>query len=122
MNTFPFRELNGTMKNFGKDLTVEICDHHCSQLGFKYFGLQHASECFCGNTFGQLGISTNCNMQCPGNSQQICGAAHTNSIYSTSLFNSGNKLNFDYCLLNNNLNLFFRRNCNSSVVHQCDIL
>lgn len=39
-------------------LVFEQCSTLCN--GYTYFGLQYVDECFCGNSFGSLGVSTNC--------------------------------------------------------------
>ena len=40
-------------------------------------------QCYCSNTYGSYGFSSNCNMACSGNSNQICGGGLANSVYST---------------------------------------
>lgn len=51
----------------------------------KYIGLQDGDNCFCGNSYGQFGNATNCNMSCPApNTQKVmCGGADANSVYDT---------------------------------------
>ena len=65
------------------DLTVEWCLRRCKALGYRYAGLQLASECHCGNTFGKYGTGTptTCNMLCTGNANQTCGAHWRMEIY-----------------------------------------
>ena len=41
--------------------------------------------CFCGNTYGNYGSSSSCNVKCTGNSAEICGGSGANSIYPTSM-------------------------------------
>jgi len=62
--------------------TIQECASYCST--YKYFGVQFASQCFCGNKYGSYGSSTGCNSHCNGNSTQTCGGANANSIYSYS--------------------------------------
>jgi len=56
-------------------------------LRFKYFGLQFARTCFCGNDYGKHGEKpvTECNMGCTGNADEKCGGSWRNAIYSTGL-------------------------------------
>ena len=42
-----------------------------------------SEQCFCGNSYGVYGLSANCNMQCKGNPNEICGGTWANSVYST---------------------------------------
>jgi len=62
--------------------TVQECAGYC--YGYKYFGLQFGSQCFCGNTYGSHGTSAGCTSTCSSNSTQTCGGAYANSIYSVS--------------------------------------
>src|SRR5262249_6136593 len=50
--------------------------------GFAYAGVQYSSECWCGNSYGRYGTSTNCNMTCSGDSTQICGGPWANDVYA----------------------------------------
>ena len=54
-------------------------------LGYKYAGLQAASYCLCGDSYGNHGkaLESQCSMTCSGESSQICGDDMTNSIYTT---------------------------------------
>ena len=40
-------------------------------------------KCFCGNSFGSQGLAapTDCDKDCPGNTNQKCGGSNLNSIY-----------------------------------------
>ena len=52
--------------------------------GYRYFGLQYGTQCFCGNSFGRYGRSPNlkdCNKPCPANRNEICGGTWRNSMY-----------------------------------------
>ena len=54
--------------------------------GYRYFGLQYGTQCFCGNSFGRYGRSPNqgeCNKPCPANRNEICGGTWRNSVYDT---------------------------------------
>ncbi len=45
-------------------------------------------ECYCGNEYGKYGMASSrglsCNMSCPNNPNEICGAGNANSIYFTN--------------------------------------
>ena len=62
-------------------MTKKLCMDSCRKKGFQYAGLQYSNQCFCGNSYGKLGKSNNCNMPCSGNSQEICGGNWANSVY-----------------------------------------
>jgi len=76
------RDLNDANMTY-VDMTAEMCNAYCSQLEFKYFGLQNSSQCFCGNSYGKFGLSNNCQMSCSGNAQQKCGGNYVNSVYES---------------------------------------
>ncbi len=58
------------------------CVQACFSAGYQFAGTQSASECFCGNSYGVFGADPNgCNMQCTGNSAEICGGGSRNSVY-----------------------------------------
>ena len=65
------------------NMTTEQCISTCREKGFSFAGTQYSSYCFCGNSYGRFGTANNCNMKCTGNSGQICGGSHANSIYKT---------------------------------------
>ncbi|KAH6671970.1 WSC domain-containing protein [Halenospora varia] len=63
-------------------MTLEMCATFCS--GYKYFGTEWSTECFCGNAFttgaAQVTIGQ-CSMTCEGNSNQLCGNGGRLSVY-----------------------------------------
>ena len=90
-------------------VTIEACITECKTNGYLYAGLQdkwewshliifvfwffnfwnfQSHQCFCGNSYGSYGLATNCNMNCAGNTNEICGGYSTNSIYSTQCLQS----------------------------------
>lgn len=78
--SLPGRDINGFAVE-GDNMTNELCVSICKEKGFSYAGTQYSSQCFCGNNYGIYGKSQNCNMQCSGNSGQICGGPWANSVY-----------------------------------------
>jgi len=64
-------------------LTPNQCIQACYNAGYKYAGAQYGTYCFCGNSYGKYGASTQCNMACGGESGSICGGSLANSIWYT---------------------------------------
>jgi hypothetical protein len=77
------RDLSGYAFSSPK-MTKNLCVDTCRRKGFKYAGLQYSQQCFCGNSYGKLGKSDNCNMPCSGNKGEICGGGWANSVYQIS--------------------------------------
>lgn len=71
-------------------MTVEGCVDFCSKKNMAYAGLEYARECYCGNTLGSgsqsevvaEGSSSQCNMVCAGNKQQMCGGPSRLNMYT----------------------------------------
>ena len=61
-------------------MTAAYCAELCAD--YLFFGTQYSSECFCGNDYGTHGVSSNCNMECSGDSTEICGGGYANSVYA----------------------------------------
>jgi hypothetical protein len=65
-------------------MTLEVCAAFCD--GYKYFGTEYSSECFCGDflhaTSSEAPIS-DCSMTCSGNPYQYCGAGNRLELYVT---------------------------------------
>ncbi|TKX19229.1 hypothetical protein C1H76_8607 [Elsinoe australis] len=71
------------------DVTIDSCMNYCGAKGYKYVGLEYATQCFCSNTLPadrapQAGIFGNCFTPCAGNSSQVCGGAGRLSVYKLS--------------------------------------
>jgi len=62
-------------------MTPSLCALLCTQKNFQYAGVQYAVECWCGNSFGMYGTSSNCNMQCSGDATKNCGGGSANAVY-----------------------------------------
>ncbi|KAK3994786.1 putative fungistatic metabolite [Cladorrhinum sp. PSN332] len=63
-------------------MTLESCAEFCD--GFKFFGTEYASECYCGNTLHSTSANvslSDCSMPCSGNALQYCGAGNRLSLY-----------------------------------------
>lgn len=70
-------------------MTNAKCRSSCGQRGHVFAGTQYGSYCFCGERYGQLGPTTNCNMACSGKSSEMCGGTWANSV---SLSGAGPKI------------------------------
>ena len=52
--------------------------------GYHYAGVQYGGECWCGNqepSSSMLTQASDCNMPCPGNSSEVCGAGYRVNVY-----------------------------------------
>jgi beta-glucanase (GH16 family) len=64
--------------------SVEICFEYCYTQNTLYFGLEYYNECYCGNSYDLYGLidENNCNYNCKGNYNDICGGGWALSVYS----------------------------------------
>lgn len=66
-------------------MTLESCASFCG--AYTYFGVEYGQECYCGDQFNAGSVEapqSECNMVCPGNSAQYCGAGNRLSVYIKS--------------------------------------
>jgi hypothetical protein len=70
---------------YDNDNDIEGCVRVCTSHGYLYAGLQDGIQCYCGDSYGGSGPSTDCTIACPGNPSEMCGGAYANSIYRTSV-------------------------------------
>lgn len=86
--------------------TLDWCDGECKKGGYRFFGLQNARECWCGNSFGSYGEakSWECRMRCPDGSGNRCGGKmrlNVHSVKGIGRFNPTDKIEEgDYFLFN----------------------
>ena len=76
------------------NMTVEICAAYCAQgPGYQYYGLEFATQCYCGNTIaggGTLLTPTStpsnytCQMRCQGSEPEVCGGPNALSLYNNT--------------------------------------
>jgi len=76
------RDLNGAAFDLD-NMTPGQCVSSCGSRGFQYAGTQYGRWCFCGNSYGNSGSASNCNMPCSGDDNQTCGGSWANSVYKT---------------------------------------
>ncbi|CAG2255309.1 unnamed protein product [Mytilus edulis] len=67
------------------DMENNRCLLYCKEQGYMYSGTQNTEECWCGDDPYQYGLAdvSDCNKQCIGDSQQICGDGWRLSVYET---------------------------------------
>lgn len=56
----------------GSFMTLDYCANFCS--GFKYFGTEYSSECYCGNSIAsaaQIASASDCSQTCANNTAQV---------------------------------------------------
>ncbi|KJX97614.1 hypothetical protein TI39_contig476g00008 [Zymoseptoria brevis] len=62
--------------------TVDNCRDFCA--GYPLFGLQYASECYCGSNIARTSTQTtddSCNFNCKGNNSVVCGGPSLMQVY-----------------------------------------
>ncbi|KAI7324666.1 WSC-domain-containing protein [Hortaea werneckii] len=72
----------GAKGSSGSFVDLDYCASYCS--GYKYFGTEYGSECYCGNTLGtgaSVTLSGDCSMTCADNATQFCGAGNRLTVY-----------------------------------------
>ncbi|KAH8887407.1 heme peroxidase [Thozetella sp. PMI_491] len=80
------RALSSKSYASGTDMTLESCATFCS--GYKYFGVEYAQECYCGNSLASSSTNASladCSMPCTGNPFEYCGAGNRLELYSTDI-------------------------------------
>ncbi|KAL0956983.1 hypothetical protein HGRIS_003084 [Hohenbuehelia grisea] len=80
------RTLSGASYVDSHNMTIETCVAFCQNGGYNYAGVEFGQECYCDHALqleGKQTTSSDCNIPCSGNSDQICGAGdHLNIFYS----------------------------------------
>ncbi|KAI6893054.1 hypothetical protein KC318_g1484, partial [Hortaea werneckii] len=72
----------GAKGTSGSFVDLDYYASYCS--GYKYFGTEYGSECYCGNTLGvgaSVTLSGDCSMTCADNATQFCGAGNRLTVY-----------------------------------------
>jgi len=60
-------------------MTPVLCVNHCVGSNLIYAGIENGTDCYCGNELSQLAqnaTETDCNVPCPGDATQMCGATN----------------------------------------------
>lgn len=76
----PDHDLNGFAMSSAQ-MTVALCTATCGSKGFSFAGARNGQWCFCGNSYGRYGTSSNCTTSCAGDRTQKCGGYGANSVY-----------------------------------------
>ena len=67
-------------------LTLQSCVKTCAGLGYTIAGAEYGVQCFCDNAIYNGGVkATNqadCNVPCPGDNTEMCGAGNRMTLYS----------------------------------------
>lgn len=63
------------------EMTIELCAAFCD--GYAYFGVEWATECYCGNEIGgKAATEADCSMLCAGRGSQWCGGPDRLNVYA----------------------------------------
>lgn len=81
--------MDNQVYNNDTTMTPQVCLFHCEQ--YNYAGVEYGQECWCGNTLNLAGwadstpgnnvSSSECNVVCPGNATEYCGAGNILQLY-----------------------------------------
>ena len=68
-------------------MTLDSCATFCA--GYRYFGTEYSSECYCGNWLAPTSANASlgeCSMACSGNPLQYCGGGNRLQLYEAENF------------------------------------
>ncbi|WWC68300.1 uncharacterized protein I206_102224 [Kwoniella pini CBS 10737] len=68
-------------------MTAEWCVSGCQAKNYSYAGIEYGSECWCANTLSSTSTKqadSACNMLCPGNQREYCGAGSRLALYKST--------------------------------------
>ncbi|KAH6603806.1 wsc domain-containing [Trichoderma cornu-damae] len=81
--------MDSQVYNNDTTMTAQVCLSHCQQ--YKYAGVEYGQECWCGDALNLAGwadatpgrnvSSSECNLPCPGNATEYCGAGNRLQLY-----------------------------------------
>ncbi|KAM7194466.1 putative fungistatic metabolite [Naviculisporaceae sp. PSN 640] len=80
------RALTGASYVNRDSMTVDECEYFCTGSGHRLWGVEYTGECYCGNSLSPGSFPTfpdECNIPCPGNSNETCGGLRRLSLYGT---------------------------------------
>lgn len=72
---------------YASDMTHEKCGAFCGRYGYRFFGVEYGSQCFCGVDIKDIAEERpieECSTKCGGDSSQRCGAPDRLGIFETS--------------------------------------
>ncbi|XP_065945052.1 uncharacterized protein [Magallana gigas] len=81
------RTLNEKM-TVSTTMTVDSCRKTCTDLKFKYYGVEYSSQCFCGNQLLNVRKMRegDCLKPCDGDRTQACGGNWRIAVYENPLY------------------------------------
>lgn len=83
------RALNAVSYVDKNNMTVESCANFCGASSYKYFSVEYAQECYCGNVLSADAAANQaqpgCNFLCSGSRAEYCGGSSKANLY---VFNS----------------------------------
>lgn len=75
--------INGNPGN--SQMTIESCVNLCAAANYTVAGMEYADECYCDDYVRNAAPkepSTDCNMACAGNANEMCGGPNRLTVYS----------------------------------------
>jgi len=73
------------------NMTVEYCQAYCTKRGYRYSGIEYATQCYCdmainpsSSFYPGINMSIGCSMTCPGSRQDICGGPAYMSVFNNT--------------------------------------
>ncbi|XP_065944763.1 uncharacterized protein [Magallana gigas] len=75
-------------KTISTTMTVDSCRKTCTDLKFKYYGVEYGKECFCGNKLTTIKKmrDSDCLQPCTGDKTQACGGDWRIALYVNSFY------------------------------------
>ena len=74
------------------NMTIEACATFCTSTNnYALYGLEYASECYCGNSLLNGGsylpaADTSCSIRCSGSNAEVCGGSGRLSVYNNTAY------------------------------------
>jgi len=68
-------------------MSAELCVTGCQTKGYTWAGMEYGQECWCANALDANApklANSQCNMLCPGNQREYCGAGSKLAVYKAS--------------------------------------
>lgn len=68
-------------------MTAELCVAGCQAKGYTFAGVEYGQECWCDKALSVNSVklaNSACNMLCPGNQREYCGAGSKLAVYKSS--------------------------------------
>lgn len=78
------RALSGRSAASPAAMTLAGCGAFCFGSGFKYYGTEYGSECWCGDAVHANATAVpveGCGMKCSGAAGEVCGGARLMSVF-----------------------------------------